>query len=71
MITKYEKVIYDTDLIGIYKVWEETWENTLWEPRDYAYVAKQIDKLFMVELKKRKLTKGRFLTAIRKTEVSV
>ena len=67
-MNKYEKIVReDLALVGFYKLWDRAWEDTGFD-LDTVPTAELMDKLFKNELNKRKLTKGRFITAVRKYE---
>ena len=57
----------DLELIGLYKIWDRAWEASTFDS-DLLDTAQFMHKIFMKELKKRKLTKSKFLDVIRKIE---
>lgn len=62
--SRYERATNDRDLVGLYEIWDHTLERN-GHSGEHEYAAKVIHRLFMAELKKRGLTKSRFLTTLR------
>jgi hypothetical protein len=50
-MNKYEKAINDKDLVGLYKVWDQTTVHALLFDQDLEYAAHLINELFLTELK--------------------
>ena len=65
-MNKYEKAINDKDLVGLYKVWDQTTVHALLFDQDLEYAAHLINELFLTELKCMGLNKTKFLKTIRK-----
>ena len=57
----------DLELFGLYAIWDRAWEASTFDG-DLQDTAKFMHKIFMKELKKRNLTKSKFLDTIRKVE---